>query len=88
MGFGSPMASTAKLTSFVSDDGWNDAPNSPLLLKTPSRTVSNTSVNRPSNQRLFQVVHDFMADAEGELTVWAGESVTHLVQFTESVPFL
>mmetsp|Transcript_3499 Transcript_3499/g.8792 ORF Transcript_3499/g.8792 Transcript_3499/m.8792 type:complete len:725 (-) Transcript_3499:74-2248(-) len=64
--------------SFTRDDGWSDAPNSPLLLReAPSRNVSNTSVNRPPSQRLYQVVHDFMAEAgsEGELTVWIGDIV-------------
>lgn len=59
--------------SFTKDDGWNAAPNSPLLLKSVSRTMSNTSQNR--RQQLCQVVHDFMADAEDELTVWAGDVV-------------
>lgn len=27
------------------------------------------------DQRLYQIVHDFMADGEGELTVWAGDVV-------------
>ncbi|QDZ21567.1 hypothetical protein A3770_06p40850 [Chloropicon primus] len=69
------MDTSPAVTFTKDDDGWSEEPNSPLLLKTTSRTFSNTSVNRPANQSLYQVVHDFMADGEEELTVWAGDVV-------------